>query len=79
MENVRGEFVGELSAVANVENNLAISLTETAGEVARTECFDNEQRAEVYAILDAMKSDSEAHRQVLGCWVSDRTVEQQDA
>ena len=35
---------------------------ETADEIAHVECFDEEQRSEVYAILQALKSDTEAHQ-----------------
>ena len=73
-----GEISDRLSALAEVEEQLAAVLKETAGEVARSRCFDNEQRAEVYAILDAMRSDVEAHRQSVGRWVSDRTGEVSD-
>ena len=72
------EISDRLSALAEVEEQLAAVLNETAGEVARSRCVDNEQRAEVYAILDAMRSDVEAHRQSVGRWVNDRTGEISD-
>ena len=67
-----------LSALAEVEDQLAAVLCETAGDVARSQCFDREQRAEVYAIIDAMRSDVEAHRQSVGKWVNDQTGEVSD-
>lgn len=73
MTGTDGTVSDRLSALAEVEDKLAAALSETAGDVARSECFDTEQRAEVYAILDAMRSDIEVHRASVGKWVSDRT------
>jgi len=75
---MRGPISDKLSALADVEDQLAAVLNETAGDVARSRCFDNEQRAEVYAIIEAMRSDVESHRQSVGRWVSDRTGEVSD-
>ncbi|MCD6364446.1 MAG: hypothetical protein J7M14_01085, partial [Planctomycetes bacterium] len=72
VESVSKDLDGRLSAAADVEARLAASLSETAGEVARSECFDDEQRAEVYVILDALRSDSKAHRETVGVWINDR-------
>jgi len=52
----------DVSDLASVEEQLAASLSEAAADVARTEGFDAEQRAEIYSILEAMKSNSEIHR-----------------
>jgi len=73
MKDRQGTPSGVFSEVARVEEQLAASLTRTAGEVARSECFDAEQRAEVYVILDTLRADTEAHRRAIGQWVSDRT------
>jgi len=78
MTTTDGTVSDRLSALAEVEDRLAAALKETAGDVARSECFDTEQRAEVYAILDAMRSDSEVHRASIGKWVNDRTGEVTD-
>ena len=64
-----------LFEIARIEDQLASVLNEAAGDVARSECFDAEQRAEVYAILDCMRSDTAAHRQAVGLWANDRTGE----
>ena len=50
------------SHVACLEARLVAILGRTAKEVDHTECFDQEQRAEVYAILQALKSDTDVHR-----------------
>ena len=42
------------------------------------EFFDQEQRAEIYTILQAMRADSQVHQEVVGRWVSDVTGEISD-
>jgi len=41
----------------------------TKAIIAHAQCFDDEQRAEVYTILDALKSDCDAHRRIVGQWI----------
>jgi hypothetical protein len=64
-----------MSAIARLEDKLAAELIIAAGAVSRADCFDHEQRAELYAILEALKADTQAHRTVVGKWVNDRTGE----
>ena len=56
------ESFSEVSTLAGIEHQLASALTQTADEIKHAECFDDEQRAEVYAILQALRHDTEAHR-----------------
>lgn len=79
MSSVQGQFIGQLSAVAGIENQLVDTLAQAASEVAHSECFDPEQRAEVYAILDTLKADTALHRSTIGQWVNDKTGEKADA
>ena len=51
-----------LTAISGLEQQLAAKLAATADEVQHVECFDDEQRAEVFAILQALRTDTEAHR-----------------
>ncbi len=51
--------------IAQLEKKLAVSLRQTASEIARTECLDDEQRSEVYAILHALQGDHELHAQAI--------------
>jgi hypothetical protein len=51
-----------VSVVMALESGLAETLARTAQQVQHAECFDQEQRAEIYAILQALKTDTEAHR-----------------
>jgi hypothetical protein len=63
-----GMQVGSQSAIfttAGLEAQLAKVLSETSSDVARIESLDQEQRAEVYAILQAIEADSLIHRQMV--------------
>ena len=53
--------VTRLSVAAHLEERLAATLNETSHEVSRMECLDAEQRSEIYAILEALTSDSQQH------------------
>lgn len=79
MSGAQGEFVVQLSAVVGMEDQLVDTLAQAASEVAHSECFDSEQRAEVYTILDALKADTAAHRSVVGQWVADGLGGRSDA
>ena len=54
-----------VSETAGLEAQLADVLASAADEVARLESLDEEQRAEVYAILGAIQTDVEVHRQLV--------------
>lgn len=62
MSNAEGQFISDVAGIGRLEDKLAASLVNTADEVAHTECFDAEQRAEVYAILEALKTNTKMHR-----------------
>lgn len=51
----------DLTRMMSLENGLAVTVRKAADDVARAECFDAEQRSEVYAILEAIRSNSMAH------------------
>jgi len=55
-----------------LEEELFDALRRTAEEIAHAECLDEEQRAEVYTILQTLRSDTQTHRGVVGMWISDR-------
>ena len=63
---------------ARIEQDLVDTVQAASKEVQYTECLDDEQRAEVYSILHALKNDTEAHRQIVGQWVNDATGEISD-
>jgi len=70
-----GEFLSGMSAITGLEDQIAAALAATASAVAKAECFDAEERSEIYAILGTIKADSEAHRSLVGRWINDRTGE----
>ena len=62
MTGVPIQSPSDVSDLAGIEHQLATALTDAADEIKHAECFDDEQRAEVYAILQALRDDTEAHR-----------------
>lgn len=55
----------DLSGWASFELRIGDALAQTSDELAHTECFDQEQRAEIYAILQAMRNDTTNHHQMV--------------
>ncbi|MCE5277384.1 MAG: hypothetical protein ABFD92_12220 [Planctomycetaceae bacterium] len=53
------------------EAALVSLLDSTSREIAHSECLESEERAEVYTILEIIKSDTRRHRQMVGRYVSD--------
>jgi len=68
-----GNYAIGISAIASVEKQIAAALAATASEVSRAECFDPDQRSEIYVILERLKADSKAHSDLVGRWVNDWT------
>ena len=62
MAGAQAEGTGGELKMTYIEEQLAVKIGETSKEVAHTECFDTEERAEVYTILEALKLGTEAHR-----------------
>ncbi len=76
--SLRGEG-NYISEIADIESKLAIDVGKAAEEVAHVECFDDEQRSEVYAILQTLKSDCETHRRAAELLADKLTREGGDA
>lgn len=57
-----GTCVSDLSAWVQAEARIHDVLERTTEELAHAECFDEEQRAEIYAILQAIRTDERNHR-----------------
>ncbi len=51
-----------ISQAGSLEDKLKATIAQSSHEVAHCECFDSEQRAEIYTILETLKSNSETHR-----------------
>ena len=68
----------ETSSLRALEADLAAVLGETIDDIEHVECFDAEQRAEVYTILTAMLTDAAKHGSVLEAWVQQILQEKAD-
>jgi len=68
----QGQYVpADISVVvAKIEDQLAGVLLRTTKDISHSECFDDEQRAEIYTILQTLKADTCLHRDIVGRWVS---------
>ncbi|MCL2700122.1 MAG: hypothetical protein FWE88_00340 [Phycisphaerae bacterium] len=51
----------DLAALAKLEEHLADQLAKIQYELDHTDCFDPEQRAEIYTIVQALREDTQAH------------------
>lgn len=65
MADAESPLTSDASELSAVEEELASALSATSREIAHAECFDAEQRAEVYEILQALQTDTEMHRAIL--------------
>ena len=54
-----------LAELAELVHALRGRINEAGRVLGRCECFDEEQRAEAHAILEALRHDSEFHARVL--------------
>lgn len=65
----------DVAALASMEKQLAETLVRTAGELSHSQYLDDEQRGEIYAILQALRLDTDAHHAevaMLGTYISER-------
>ncbi len=65
-----GRYLPDISNAVVLERQLAAALGETAQELGHAECFDLDQRSEIYTILRTLKSETDAHGRLLGRWIS---------
>jgi hypothetical protein len=63
---------GGLQRAAAIEQELSARVKAAVEQLQRVECLDDEQRAEIQAILEAMQHDSRSHAQLVnnlfGCY-----------
>jgi len=79
MTGLAGSYVPDMSNMAEVEKQLAAVLGKSVDELNRSECFDMEQRSEIYTILATLKAETQTHRETIGHWVRDGGQEPCDA
>jgi hypothetical protein len=72
MSGTFGNYHSDVSNVAGIEQQLALELSIAAKAVDHMDCFDAEQRSEIYTILQTLRHDTAAHCTLVGQWVRDR-------
>lgn len=65
MSLAESHIPGQLRHAAAMESSLLSQIHSVADDLQRVDCFDEEQRAEIHAILEAMKHDSESHSAIV--------------
>jgi hypothetical protein len=65
MSAVESHIPVQLRQMAAREKSLLGEIAAAAAELQRVDCLDEEQRAEVHAILEAMRHDSESHAAIV--------------
>ena len=72
MSSVDGRTSADWRRPAQLERDLVGQIQAAAGELQRIECLDDEQRAEIHAILEAMAHDTQTHAHIIGSYVSEK-------
>jgi hypothetical protein len=72
MSGTLGNYRSDVSNVVSLEQQLALTLSIAAKAIDHMDCFDAEQRSEIYTILQALRQDTAAHCTLVGQWVRDR-------
>ena len=67
-----------MSALLKMEARLSAALKGAVEELAHAECLDHEHRSEIYAILESLRTDTQAHHETVGRWINDITGEATD-
>ena len=65
VEGAKMQAQKDISEWIRIESKIYDSLGESTDELAHAECFYAEQRAALYAILQAIKTDTANHRQTI--------------
>lgn len=61
MSSVHSQTPGQLRQASDLETSLLSEIDAASVHLQRVNCLDEEQRAEVHTILEAMKHDTESH------------------
>jgi len=79
MTGSAGSYIPDMSDMAEVEKQLVTVLGKSVDELNHSECFDMDQRSEIYTILTTLKAETQTHQETIGQWVSDGSEEPCDA
>jgi len=55
-----------ITRMESLQEGLAATISQTSDEIAHIESLDTEQRSEVYAIIEAIRGNSQAHQTMVG-------------
>ena len=58
------QTTSDASEIQQLESQLAAMISQTASDIAHNESLDYEQRAEIYAIIQAIQNDSQSNCQL---------------
>jgi len=61
MSPAHNQVPGQLERVAELESSSLSRIRAAAEDLQRIECLDEEQRAEIHAILEALRHEGESH------------------
>lgn len=65
MSSVHSQTPGQLRQAANLETSLLSEIDAASVHLQRVNCLDEEQRAEVHTILEAMRHDTQSHAETM--------------
>jgi len=65
VSSVHSQTPGQLRQAANLETSLLSEIDAASADLQRVNCLDEEQRAEVHTILEAMKHDTQSHAAIV--------------
>jgi len=69
--SVSSEMPADWRRLGRLQSDIQVRIRAAEGELGRTECLDEEERAEIHAILQAIKHDSESHARIVGTYISE--------
>ena len=61
----------DLRRLDKLQTDIQVRVRAAEGELGRVECLDEEERAEIHAILEAIRHDSENHARIIGTYISE--------
>jgi len=65
MTRISESCIQELEGLEGIESEIGDSLDLAADELLHADCFGDEQRSEIYAILKSLRDDTVDHRMII--------------
>jgi hypothetical protein len=76
---MKGTYLSDLTLLAKAERKVAVHADRACGRLNRMEDLDEEQRSEMYAILQALKHDAQTDAQALDLLLGSHSQESANA